>query len=88
MWDAIHVVSCNMKDAPKVSYKVISTVMVTVEADGGDIGKMDIAGSSSKGITENHTMPENDASLDPDMFHIATIGKMIESNEDALRNNV
>ena len=59
MWDAIHVVSCNMKDAPKVVYKVISTVMVTVEAESGEIGKMDIAGSSSRSITENATMPEN-----------------------------
>ena len=32
-WDAIHVVACNMKEAPKVSYRVISTVMVTVEAE-------------------------------------------------------
>ena len=59
MWDAIHVVSCNMKDAPKVLYKVISTVMVTVEAESGEIGKMDIAGSSSRSISENATMPEN-----------------------------
>lgn len=32
-WDAIHVVVCNMKEAPKVSYRVISTVMVSVEAE-------------------------------------------------------
>lgn len=30
-WDAIHIVACNMKDAPKVSYKVISTVMISLE---------------------------------------------------------
>ena len=29
--DAIHVVACNMKENPKVSYRVISTVMVTVD---------------------------------------------------------
>ena len=57
-WDAIHVVSCNMKDAPKVLYKVISTVMVTVIAEG-EIGKMDIAGSSSRSITENASIPDN-----------------------------
>jgi len=32
-WDAIHVVACNMKENPKVSYRVISTVMVTVDAE-------------------------------------------------------
>ena len=47
-WDAIHVVACNMKEAPKVSYRVISTVMVTVDGESAVIGKMDIAGSSAK----------------------------------------
>ena len=30
-WDAIHVVTCNMKEAPKCTYKVISTVMISLE---------------------------------------------------------
>ena len=30
-WDAIHVVICNMKEAPKVKYQVISTVMISLE---------------------------------------------------------
>lgn len=30
-WDAIHIVACNMKEAPKVSYKVISTVMISLD---------------------------------------------------------
>ena len=30
-WDGIHIVVCSMKDAPKVSYKVISTVMISLE---------------------------------------------------------
>ena len=47
-WDAIHIVACNMKENPKVSYRVISTVMVTVDADSDKLGKMDIAGSSAK----------------------------------------
>ena len=47
-WDAIHVVVCNMKESPKVSYRVISTVLVTVEAESAAIGKMNIAGSSAK----------------------------------------
>lgn len=58
-WDAIHVVVCNMKEAPKVSYKVISTVMVTVEAESAQVGKMDIAGSSAKSTTETHNLPDD-----------------------------
>lgn len=30
-WDAIHIAVCNMKEVPKVSYKVISTVMISLE---------------------------------------------------------
>ena len=89
-WDAIHVVACNMKEAPKVSYRVISTVMVTVEAESKSIGSMDIAGSSAKSTQETHTLPQNfgTADCDPDMYHLGIIGRMIESNEETLRNNV
>lgn len=35
-WDAIHIVVCNMKEMPKVSYKVISTVMISMEISQPD----------------------------------------------------
>ena len=87
-WDAIHVVACNMKEAPKVSYRVISTVMVTVDAESNTIGKMDIAGSSAKSAQETHNLPEDLPDNDLDGFHLQIIGKMIEANEETLRNNV
>ena len=89
-WDAIHIVACNMKENPKVSYRVISTVMVTVDADSDKLGKMDIAGSSAKSTQEQHTLPDNFGSkdCDPDMFHLSIIGRIIEANEEVLRNNV
>lgn len=89
-WDAIHIVACNMKEAPKVSYKVISTVMISLQmfkADG--VGNMEIHGSSSKSASEAVTLPENFGNgTDPDSFHIATIGRLIEANEDSLRSTV
>jgi len=87
-WDAIHVVVCNMKESPKVSYRVISTVMVTVDAESAAIGKINIAGSSAKSAQEQHTLPDKFPEDDPDMFHLSIIGRMIESNEETLRNNV
>ena len=52
-WDAIHIAVCNMKEAPKVSYKVISTVMISLEMDRPTAcGKMSIHGSSSKSVSE------------------------------------
>ena len=35
------------------------------------------------------TLPDDFSSgTDPDMFHISTIGRLIEANEDSLRNTV
>ena len=52
-WDGIHIVVCSMKDAPKVSYKVISTVMISLELkQPGGVGSMTIHGSSSKSASE------------------------------------
>ena len=88
-WDGIHVVACNMKEAPKVRYTVISTVMVTVEAESNNLGKMDIAGSSAKSTTETHTLPDDfGVGRDLDGFHLSVIGKMLEQNEDQLRITV
>ena len=89
-WDAIHVVSCNMAEQGKASYRVISTVMVTVDAESEKIGQMDIAGSSAKSIAETHTLPKDFGTkdCDPDIYHLSRIGTMIEKNEDTLRNNV
>ena len=80
-----------MKEAPKVSYRVISTVMVTVEAESPVLGKMNIAGSSAKSSQDTRTLPNEFESQDTDpenMFHLGIIGHMIEANEETLRNNV
>ena len=79
-----------MAEQGKVSYRVISTVMVTVDAESEKIGQMDIAGSSAKSIAETHTLPKDFGTkdCDPDIYHLSRIGTMIEKNEDTLRNNV
>ena len=89
-WDAIHIVACNMREAPKVSYKVISTVMISLEMKEPDgFGKMSIHGSSSKSTSEQVQMPADfGKGTDPDLFHISNIGRMIEANEDNLRGTV
>jgi len=89
-WDAIHVVTCNMKEAPKVKYQVISTVMISLEMSKPiTVGEMQIHGSSSKQAIDSTTLPDNFGSgVDPDMFHIKKIGEMIEKNEGFLRETV
>ena len=49
---------------------------------------MDIAGSSAKSAQETHNLPEDLPDNDLDGFHLQIIGKMIEANEETLRNNV
>lgn len=89
-WDAIHVVNCKMKEAPKVQYQVISTVMISLEMhQPNGVGEMQIHGSSSERAIESTALPENFGNgTDPDMFHIERIGKMIEKNEGTLRQTV
>ncbi len=79
-----------MREAPKVSYKVISTVMISLQMKKPDsYGKMEIHGSSSKSTSEQVQMPADFGNgTDPDLFHISNIGRMIEANEDSLRGTV
>jgi hypothetical protein len=61
--------------------------MLTVEAETDSLGKMTIAGSSSK--TASSMAPVNDEFMkNPEMVHIRYIGKLIEYNEDILRGEV
>lgn len=79
-----------MKEAPKCTYKVISTVMISLEMTRPNgVGELQIHGSSSKQATEQVTLPDDFGSgTDPNMFHIEHIGRLIEANEDALRTTV
>jgi hypothetical protein len=85
-WDAIHVVTCAIEGG-KATYSVISTVMITLDAQTDIIGKMTIAGSSAKTAKCEVTI---DAAFnaDPDMVHIRSLGRLIESNEGLLRNDI
>ena len=59
-WDAIHIAVCNMKEAPKVSYKVISTVMISLEMKRpNSVGELQIHGSSSKSATDTVNLPDD-----------------------------
>lgn len=83
-------VTCNMAQAQTVTYKVISTVILTIESLSQKIGTFTISGSASKTFDETVTLPKDfgTRNCDSDHFHIKTIGKIIESNESMLRNDV
>ena len=91
MWDAIHVVTCDMSKSPKCTYTVISTVMISLEMTRpSGVGELQIHGSSSKSATEEVALPSDFASGTDaaNMFHIERIGRLIEQNEDLLRTTV
>ena len=87
-WDSVHIVTCNLKEAPKVTYKVVSTVMITIDAVTPAVGNFTISDSCSKTTDESMILPTVGAKIDIDHFHIRTIGRIIESNESVLRNDV
>ena len=78
-WDAIHIVTCEV-GAEKISYSIVSSVLLMMEIDTQEVGKMTIAGSSSKQASSE--APVNAEFKDsPDLVHIRYIGKLIEHNE-------
>jgi hypothetical protein len=59
-------------------YRVISTVMITIEAETGDLGKITIAGSCAKTADHSLQLPADfGTKVDADMFHLKVIDKMI-----------
>ncbi len=87
-WDAIHIVNCTINHAAKkATYRVISTVMITMEAATQELGQMTMAGSCAKN-TEQTVALSADFGTNPDAFHIRIAGKMIEANEGLLRSEI
>jgi hypothetical protein len=79
-------VNCTL-DAKKANYKVISTVMITLDTKTDTLGQMTMAGSCAKTAEQSVNLPA-DFQQNTDAFHIRVIGKMIENNESALRSEV
>lgn len=87
-WDAIHIVNCTLNMASaKAIYKLTSTVMITMDSQYEDLGNLNLAGSCAKNAEKTVPLP-SDFSEKSDMFHIRNIGRMIEENENALRNEI
>lgn len=87
-WDGIHIVNCTLnEETKKATYRITSTVMITMDSSFEDIGQMSLAGSCAKTAEQSVNLP-SDFGTNPDSFHIRIIGKMVESNESLLRTEV
>lgn len=79
-WDSIHVVEVQDKGR-SATYKLTSTIMLWLETNKADSGKMKLGGSLTR-------QDESDRNITPSTPHIANIGMMIEAMENKMRNTL
>jgi capping protein beta len=79
-WDSIHVVE--VTDAKKnATYKLTSTVMLSIETENEATGNVNLSGSLTR--QESKDFPVNEANT-----HVINIGKMVEDMEYRLRQTL
>ena len=81
-WNSIHVMEVSATNGGKASYKLTTTIMITMETNGLDAGQTALAGSLTRQSTR--TCAVNDTTSP----HLVNIGKMIEDMEIEMRSNM
>jgi len=79
-WDSIHVVEVHDK-GKSGHYKLTSTVMLFIETETKETGRVTLAGSLTR-------QDEKDYPVDKNTPHIANIGRMVEDMELKLRTTL
>lgn len=79
-WDSIHVVEVQDK-GKSGHYKLTSTVMLFIETETKETGRVTLAGSLTR-------QDEKDFGVDKNTPHVANIGKMVEEMELKLRTTL
>jgi len=79
-WDSIHVVEVNEK-SKNSHYKLTSTVMLFIETETKETGRVTLAGSLTR-------QDEKDYAVDKNNPHVANIGRMVEDMELKLRTTL
>jgi hypothetical protein len=81
-WDSIHVVEVNEAESGKeATYKLTTTVMLSMSVDKAKLGNCNLAGSLSRQAKET-------AKFDKFDTHLTNVGQMIEKMETSLRKNL
>ena len=82
-WDGTHIVVVTF-NGENADYQVFSTVQMSIDTSTDKVGNLSIAGACSHNDKkEGCKMPAEGVLRD--MFHIKTIGTMLETNEKELR---
>ena len=81
-WDAIHLVTTSIDGSNKVKYRLNSTIFLFLKSVGKGHGELNVGGQVLK-VREDYQ--SIDPKVDPHDFHLKNIGKMIELNENDMR---
>jgi len=80
-WDSIHVIEIQDKAGKGGHYKLTSTVMLFIETETRETGRVTLAGSLTR-------QDEKDYPVDKMNPHVANIGRMVEDMELKLRTTL
>jgi len=81
-WDAIHVFQVDEKTAAQVSYKLTSTLMISLETTSERSGTVHLSGNLTR------QQFKKDVALGKDNGHTVQLGSQIEAVENSMRQHV
>lgn len=82
-WDSIHVADVSPTSKPGTyTYKLTSTVMVSMAVDNDNLGAVDLSGSMTQQTEKKKAIDSRGTT------HIANLGSMIEEMELRIRNSI
>jgi len=79
-WDSIHVLDVNEKKT-QATYKLTSTVMLSIETQTDQTGLVSLSGSLTR-------QDEKQLPIDAQNTHLMNMGRLIEDMENKLRNTI
>ncbi|KAI7879702.1 F-actin capping protein, beta subunit [Lichtheimia hyalospora FSU 10163] len=79
-WDSIHVFEVHERGR-NANYKLTSTVMLYMITKGQELGDMNLSGSMTRQVEQDHAVDDPSA-------HVANIGRMVEDIELKMRNSL
>jgi len=80
-WDSIHVVEVQENGPKEASYKLTSTVMLSLTTTSTGAGNVNLSGSLTR-------QTEDDKKVDAQNTHLINIGKLVEDMEARLRSSL
>eukprot|EP01096_Ripella_sp_DP13-Kostka_P003664 TRINITY_DN154_c0_g1_i1.p2 TRINITY_DN154_c0_g1~~TRINITY_DN154_c0_g1_i1.p2 ORF type:complete len:293 (-),score=153.64 TRINITY_DN154_c0_g1_i1:102-920(-) len=81
-WDSIHVVEVS-DDKKNAHYKLTSTVMLTIETETEQTGRVNLSGNLTRQAEGSFPLDARDAQP-----HVCNIGRMVENMENKLRSTI